>query len=339
MKISGNTLYIGGEFTQVGGQTRNRLAAIDITTGQVTNFNPNANGAVYTIEVGASTIFVSGGFTNVGGQSRSYVAALDASTSMATSFNPGPNGLVNDIFLDGSTLYVGGTFGEFSVNNSSRQKAAGLNTSTALPTSFDPGSVFGLGVYATTKSSNHLFFGGAFDTLHQSQRSYLLAFDAGTSNLNVWDPAILPLGSSYILDLYIFDNKLFLIGYFGTVLSNSRSNLAAINLSDLSLHGFTANAANFGNNSSVVRALAYDGTNIFAGGDFIYINGNNLNRLAKLNKDTGAPDTAWHPNVNNSIFSIAASDNYVFIGGNFTQVGSSTRNYFAVINKTTGQAL
>ena len=36
----GNTLYIGGTFTYVAGQARNRLAAIDLTSNTVTSWNP-----------------------------------------------------------------------------------------------------------------------------------------------------------------------------------------------------------------------------------------------------------------------------------------------------------
>ncbi|GIW09481.1 MAG: hypothetical protein KatS3mg061_0538 [Dehalococcoidia bacterium] len=42
LAVSGSTVYVGGGFTSVGGQTRNRLAALDAATGNVTSWNPNA---------------------------------------------------------------------------------------------------------------------------------------------------------------------------------------------------------------------------------------------------------------------------------------------------------
>src|SRR4051812_44610777 len=42
----GNRIYIGGDFTHVNGQNRTRLAAIDATTGQLTDWAPAANGWV-----------------------------------------------------------------------------------------------------------------------------------------------------------------------------------------------------------------------------------------------------------------------------------------------------
>ena len=38
--VSGSTVYIGGYFTQLGGQTRSRIAAIDAITGAPTSWNP-----------------------------------------------------------------------------------------------------------------------------------------------------------------------------------------------------------------------------------------------------------------------------------------------------------
>ena len=40
--VAGTTLYVVGQFIQVGGQVRNHLAALDIATGSLTAWNPNA---------------------------------------------------------------------------------------------------------------------------------------------------------------------------------------------------------------------------------------------------------------------------------------------------------
>ena len=53
--IVGNTAYLGGQFTAMipsgGGTqvTRNHLAAVDMTTGGLLPWNPNANGTVYAL--------------------------------------------------------------------------------------------------------------------------------------------------------------------------------------------------------------------------------------------------------------------------------------------------
>jgi hypothetical protein len=111
--VSGSTVYAGGNFTNIGGQPRTNLSAID-SAGAATAWNPGAGGAVVspsvsTIAVSGSTIYVGGWFATAGGQSRSNVAALD-STGAATAWNPNANGAVYALAVSGSTIVTGGDF-------------------------------------------------------------------------------------------------------------------------------------------------------------------------------------------------------------------------------------
>ncbi len=65
--LDGATLYVGGAFTTIGGQARNRLAAIDTTTGTPSAWNPNASGAVNVLVLNGTTLYAGGAFTKVGG--------------------------------------------------------------------------------------------------------------------------------------------------------------------------------------------------------------------------------------------------------------------------------
>ncbi|NQV17751.1 MAG: hypothetical protein HQ534_04330, partial [Armatimonadetes bacterium] len=81
----GTTIFVGGNFRNIGGQPRNRLAAIDVNTGNVTSWNPNANNIVNALEVSGTTIYAGGYFTEIGGISRPYFAQLDASAPTLTT--------------------------------------------------------------------------------------------------------------------------------------------------------------------------------------------------------------------------------------------------------------
>ena len=89
---AGDRIYLGGFFTHVDGVERNHLAAIDATTGELTNWNPNANGIVRTLAVSedGSRVYAGGSFTSVGGTYRGRLAAIDAATgALDTTWRPG----------------------------------------------------------------------------------------------------------------------------------------------------------------------------------------------------------------------------------------------------------
>ena len=111
-------ILAGGEFSganSIGGQTRNRIARLDATTGLADSFNPSANGNVNSVAVQADGKILAGGdFTHsIGGQTRNYIARLDATTGLADSFNPNANSEVLSIAVqaDGKIL-AGGFFTE-----------------------------------------------------------------------------------------------------------------------------------------------------------------------------------------------------------------------------------
>lgn len=106
--------YIGGDFTTIGGQSRNRAAAVDINTGLATPWNPNPNNAINGLALSGSTVYIAGNFINIGGQSRNYIAALDATSGLATSWNPNSNNNILVLALSDKVIYAGGNFSTIS---------------------------------------------------------------------------------------------------------------------------------------------------------------------------------------------------------------------------------
>ena len=111
LALASGLVYAGGTFSNIGGQARNKIAALDASTGLATawNPNPNAGSTVLALAVSAGNVYGGGNFTNIGGQARQYLAALDASTGLGTAWNPFSSGLINTILIDNNRVYAGGT--------------------------------------------------------------------------------------------------------------------------------------------------------------------------------------------------------------------------------------
>jgi hypothetical protein len=74
---SDGKIIIGGSFTTVGGTARNRVARLNSNGTLDTDFDPNANGSVYSVAVQSDgKILIGGSFTTVGGATRNGLARL-----------------------------------------------------------------------------------------------------------------------------------------------------------------------------------------------------------------------------------------------------------------------
>ena len=154
MSPDGTRLYIGGNFRTVGGVTRNRVAAVNPTTGAlITAFNPNAGAPVYAISASSSAVYIGGAFGRMGGITRSYLASVNATTgALNTGFNttlerrPDSRGTTYtptvtaiEVTPDASTLLVGGNF--IGTNGDSTGGMASLDPTTGATRSWAANSV------------------------------------------------------------------------------------------------------------------------------------------------------------------------------------------------------
>ncbi|NDY96437.1 delta-60 repeat domain-containing protein [Wenzhouxiangella limi] len=110
-----NSLFLGGWFDFLGGESRRRLAEVDLVTGQPTAFNPDANSAVYAIALDGNDIYVGGRFTEIGGEPRQRLAKLSRTGIVDPSFVADADDSVRALLPGpGGTLYVGGWFSNIS---------------------------------------------------------------------------------------------------------------------------------------------------------------------------------------------------------------------------------
>jgi hypothetical protein len=122
----GTTIYVGGDFDQVSGQARRRIAAIDAQTGALRAWNPGANSRVDAIATNGSTVYFGGDFTSVGSPSvaRTRLAAANATTGAILPWAPAADRRVGSmVFHPGSGRLIAS--GHFSTLNGTQQLGMG----------------------------------------------------------------------------------------------------------------------------------------------------------------------------------------------------------------------
>lgn len=250
-----DSIYLGGNFTAVGGQSRSRLAAVDPVTGAPSTWNPSANAAVNALAKHGSTIYAGGDFTAAGGQSRSHLAAFTSDSSTATSWNPGVNSTVNVIAAHDSTIYAGGAF--TTAGGQARNRLAAFPAGTSAVTAWNPNvnsTVYGLYV----SPSNTIYAGGSFTTAGGQARSRLAAFTVSTGAVTGWNPN----ASGPIWTIGGVGNNIWVGGLFATVGGQSRANVAGLRASNGTATGWNPGA------DAGVHSIVVDGSGIHIGGAF-----------------------------------------------------------------------
>src|SRR5436190_1980755 len=160
-------ILAGGLFNgpnSIGGQTRNRIARLDPTTGLADSFDPNANNTVYSIALQVDGKILAGGWFNgpnsIGGQARNRIARLDPTTGLADSFDPNADNWVYAVVVqsDGKIL-LGGDFR--TMGGQTRNCIARLDPATGLVDLFNPNSSWGINSIAI-QADGKVLVGGRF---------------------------------------------------------------------------------------------------------------------------------------------------------------------------------
>ena len=162
LAISGNRLFLGGEFSHFSApptRVRFHLAAIDVTTGLVTNWDPSASNAVKVLVISGSTLYVGGDFSSISTKARKGAGAFDVSTDavIVKDWDPNPSAPVMALTAAGHTVYMGGSFN--SLNAMPRAGIAALDVNGApLPWRVGPAT----GVRTMHVSGSYVYVGGSF---------------------------------------------------------------------------------------------------------------------------------------------------------------------------------
>ena len=324
----------GGQFTTIGGQTRNHIARLDAATGLADSFNPNAGGNVFAIAVQRDGKILAGGnFTTIGGQQRARLARLDAATGLADSFDASADSFIESIAVqaDGKVL-AGGHFS--TIRGISRNRIARLNTDGTLDTGFDPNADDDV-LCIAVQPDGDILFGGIFTSLGGvggTTRNRLARLHGNTGALdNFFNPDV----NNTVLCIAVqSDGKILTGGDFTVIGGQFPSPPTAVTrnrIARLGSDGKVEQTFNFGVAGDFVNAIAVqpDGK-ILIGGSF-------TNNIARLNSD-GSVDTGFFTTTNGLVTAIAVQgDGKILLGGQFSTVSGSAHSWLARVQGSNGQ--
>jgi len=327
----GNTIYVGGSFTQVGpltggGLARNNIAAFDAATGAPTSWDPGTNAAVYALAVSGNTVYAGGAFTTAGGQARGHIAALDATTGVVTPWDPSANDVVTALAVSGNVVYVGGDFRDTpgsstSIGGRERNYIAALDIATGTATPWDPNA--NDIVYALAVAKNTDYAGGDFTRIGGQTRNYIAAVDVTAGTATAWNPS----ANSYVFALSMSGSRIYVGGIFTNIGGQARNRIAALDAESGAVAAWNPNANSF------VYALSANGNRVYAGGIFTSIGGQPRERIAALDAATGLA-SPWDPGTDGAVNALAVdpAGDTVYAGGAFSRFdGLQPQNHLAVM--------
>lgn len=319
---SGNTVYIGGGFSNVGPLT-GPGTTVNINTGKADMDLPKVSGTINAVvSDGSGGWYIGGTFWLVGGVSRNQLAHILPDKTLDPNWNPNAGASpVNTIAVSGSTVYVGGDF--ITMGGLSRNRIAAIDAATGAVLSWNP-NVNGT-VNTIVVSGSTVYVGGDFTALGDSVRNRIAAIDASTGTVLSWNPN----ADGVVRTISVSNSTVYAGGRFTNIGSEFRNYIAELDAS-------TGNATSWNPNANYyIETIVFSDSSVYAGGRFTNIGGETRNYIAEIDTATGNA-TSWNPNANGNVLTLAVSGSSLYTAGEFTNIGGTDRNYIAALEKTTG---
>ena len=300
-------LYVAGQFTSIGGQTRRGVAALNPGDGLAQAWDPHVNGNAAAVAASNGVVFVGGTFGSVGGVARTNLASLALATGHPTGWAPTANGSISDMVSDGTSLFIGGYF--TIVSGFTHPYVARLDVVTGNVADWDPGVPNVVACLA--RDGTRLYVGGYFTAL-------LLAVDAQTGQVSSWSPAITS-------------------GPPGRIVPDPGAGAVTV-VSQVGVWRFrTSDAVTLWHDAldGDASALTQMGGTLYVGGGFTHVNGLSRSSVAALDAASGGV-LPWNPGADGGVYGLEQDGVHLIVGGGFRNFAGVARQGFAVLDPVTG---
>ncbi|MGH8974126.1 MAG: hypothetical protein ACRD0C_13105 [Acidimicrobiia bacterium] len=325
--VSGNTAFIGGEFTSLA-PTLELAGAIDAASGLPQPGFPKLESGEVKVAApdGAGGWYIGGNFKITLGPTDSRVAlarirsdgTVDPQWKPLLAAQQQAPSTIYALAVDTNYVYVGGDFTKFQGGDNTRTHLARLAKATGTVDRWNPvldGTV--VRSIAISPDGSTAYVSGDFQTVNGTPRNGLAALKSVGAVLDGWAPGLSGVTSMAVAP----DNSRVLVG--GDALSAT----------DLAGNVVWSHA---GKVRSV--AMGRDGSTIYAGGDFTSLGGQPRAHLAAVEVASGTISGAWVPSADKTVSAVTVSEDgaQVYVGGDFADVRGHSRNRLAAIDATTG---
>jgi hypothetical protein len=326
------SLYVGGDFSAVDGQTRIGLAKLAAATGALDpQWNPSVNFPTEALATDdAGHVYAGGQFTQIGGQVRNGLAKLAGGGTGQVDADWRPaGGWVRGLAVDAA----GSVYAAQEGAAPSLAKLAGDGNGAADPQWNVPtdGGMHAVAVNA----AGTVHAGGAFSTVWGQSRLGLAVLPAAGGGVGAtMDVELSPRVETVLL---LPDGDLLVHGDYRKVDGVVRSGL-------IRLHGDGTPAATPDVPiAGPIYATAVDAAgDVYLAGDFHSVGGLPRRGLAKLSRSLDYQvDPQWNPAPNAAVGALALdADGSVYVGGRFDEIGGRSRRQLARLSGTgAGEAL
>ena len=306
-------IIIGGEFTNVDGTSRNRIARLTTTGALDATFNPGTgcNGSVYATLISSTSVIIGGDFTTMNGTARTRIAkltstgALDTSSFTSSGANAPVYCLATDISF-GSYVLVGGAFTTF--NGSARNRLARVTTSGSLDSQFNATGGPNNTVYAMAcvndgiSSYGSLYVGDDFTSVSSVSR-WRIARYSGSFGSSSW---ALDSGFNFYVDntcralsitgSYPSNLRVYAGGTFTTVDGQAHGSVARLKFASISGTYYWEVDSTYGTaggaNGTIYGLQAATDGRAYLGGAFTTVDGTATQTAARLYGDLGSQPPA-----------------------------------------------
>ncbi|MBM9591430.1 hypothetical protein JWG41_13305 [Leptospira sp. 201903075] len=313
-----NTIYLGGDFTTIGGTASNYLVGVDNQLGAIKENSFNINNFVKYLTVIGNKLYALGDFTEAKGQKRNFAASFDLPSGSLNVWDPNLNYNISfpsgEIVSSGSSLCIASN--HLAINMKERKNFVVFEELTGSPIEGTPNFDFPIGVLHV--KDNHLFVGGRFENINGIPRTAFAILDLPSYQLNPTNLSV----SGAVPDIRAItsnNNQIFFGGYdMNNVSGQTRNGAAAIDSKTLSLTNWNPNL-----DTGSASTMMVVGDSVYIGGFFTAINGlGSISNYHAVDTSSGTirnlPSSTNHPTsgVNTQFF----FDGKIYLGGFFTSI-------------------